>query len=163
MSSRSHKLSVATMVTEIVSGVAVVITLVLLIGEVRANTDAVRLGTQEAATRNAVELFQYVVTDPDIIESLTSGESISATDSVRARGLSTWVLRVTESQFVLHESGILSEDERRVLRHRNALGLQRFLPWVEERLAECPGCYSAEFQSWLAWIFENPESDVPLT
>ena len=95
--------------------------------------------------------------DSDIVElqiRRSNGDTLSPSEANQLGFFTTLALRVTESQYVLHESGLLNADERRALRYRLA-GPARFGGYLEI-IAQCPDCYTPQFRAWMESIVEDP-------
>ncbi len=67
------KLEKWALIAEIVSGVAIVVTLVILIFEVRGNTSAVQIATIDNVTSGWVGLNQAIVSDPQVARAFIVG------------------------------------------------------------------------------------------
>ena len=128
----SDKLSAWASFAEIVSGMAVVVTLVLLVLEVQENTETMRTAAQQEAARAAVDGFRFIAEGPvtDILVRQVAGDPLSPAEATRVQSFSTWGLRVVESQYVLHESGNLGAEDRRALRYRNEAVLSALPPMM---------------------------------
>ena len=153
----TRDLSTWAHIAEIASGIAVFVTMVLLLLQVRGNTEAIRVSARQDAARNAQDLFRFLAEDNGLMElqiRRSSGDTLSASEANRVQFLNTLALRVTESQYVLHEAGLLNADDRRALRYRLA-GPARLGGYLE-LIAQCPDCYTPQFRAWVESIVEDP-------
>lgn len=108
------KLERWALVMEIVSGIAVVVTLILLIIEVRQNTVAVQASAFQSVSNSWTDFTAMIASDSelnriyrtgrDAPESLAEGE-----DTERFGMLMLTVARRIENAFMLQQSGLLSD------------------------------------------------------
>lgn len=114
----NQKLSDWASIAEIVSGIAVVVTLVFLIASIRANTAALRADTYESNTDD-INAFQYeVLRDPDSLRVLQAwqadrGASLDDIDWFRLDMLLGVQLREIDSQYSSYTYGQIGEAEWR--------------------------------------------------
>ena len=153
----SEKLSAWASFAEIVSGIAVVVTLVLLIVEVQENTETIRTAAQQEAASIGSGGFQSVAEGNmvDIFARQIAGEPLSPAEAIRVSAFSAWALRTLESQHLVHESGNLDAEERRALRYRTQAAI-RDLPIVMGQIAQCPDCYTPQFRAWMESVSDDP-------
>ena len=102
-------------VGEIVGALAVVVTLLLLVRQMRQNSIAIRSQTHDSAMRGYNELNALVASRSDLAEMFQRGqedpESLDATERIQFTFLLGSYLNQTETLFRMFESRILSEQE----------------------------------------------------
>ena len=142
------KLNELTQIAEVISGIAVVITLVLLIFEIRDNTEAtISANTQETlrASRDAALELATTPALASIIEKGRTNQELTPEESLR---LASWVramLRNYEAIYLLYQSGELDESLLEVYESRMA-GFMGTNPLSREQL-QGRG-YSEAFRDW---------------
>ena len=136
---------------EVVSGVAIVVTLVFLIVEIRQNTDAIQSANRQSLAARGENHMLARVDSPElarVVEKTGRGEELSVSERWIYRGYLGAVSRLTEESFLLFEDGRL---ERRYW-NRNA---QAFLAYMATPAARDTfaywaslGTYTPEFSEW---------------
>jgi len=110
------KLERWALATEIISGIAVVFTLILLVVEVRENTVAVQASAFQSISNSWTDFTAMIASDSDLnriyrkgradLGSLAEGE-----EDERFSMLMLTIARRVESAFVLQQSGLLSDEQ----------------------------------------------------
>ena len=112
------KLEKAALVAEIISGVAIVVTLIVLVIEVRDNTDAMRAATRESLAERVERITMQVATDADFSEILARGTAFASTEplgeltlaeTVQLRAFISALLRNSEEAYFQMMEGRLDE------------------------------------------------------
>jgi len=106
------KLERLALVAEIVSGIAIVVTLIVLVIEVRDNTNAVRAETRQSIAERVERITMTVATDDELAELVTAaanGESDLFYD-LRVRAFVTAILRNSEEAYLQVQEGRLETD-----------------------------------------------------
>ena len=114
------KLKTAALLAEIVSGFAIVVTLVVLIFEVRDNTSAVRAATRESIVDRVERITLNVATNADLATLLagdggfdelssTSGADLTSGESLQLRAFITAILRNSEEAYFQVAEGRLDD------------------------------------------------------
>jgi len=110
------KLSDLASIAEIVSGIAVVVTLVVLIVEIRDNTQVLRLSAYNNNVDSINEFGTLISRDADngrIWNSFVSGDTENLTEVDRRR-LTDWLFilfRTYEKAYFSERSGLIGEEE----------------------------------------------------
>ena len=122
------KLKDWAMVAEIIASVAILVTLVILIVELRGNTNAIQVATIDNVTSGWVGLNELIASDPQVARTFIVGlYNPDALTDVEAVQFSMW-LRMFRNQVERvqrhHELELISESE-----YENAL---RQLAWFSE-------------------------------
>lgn len=112
------KLSDWTSVAEIVSGVAVVVTLIFLSVGIRENTNTVRVAVFSNLTDATNELERDIYLDPELSlvwANFLSGETdgLDATQSTRLRGILTAGFRNFDKAFFAQKYNVIGQAEWR--------------------------------------------------
>ena len=151
------KLSDWASIAEILSGVAVVVTLVFLISSIRANTAALRAETYESNTDD-INIFQYeMLRDPDSLRVYEAwladrGASLDDSDLFRLDMILGVQLRELDSEYSAYRYGQMGEAEWRrlggpacgIFRGIEAAGRRmprltdEFLEYIDESCPELP-------------------------
>ena len=103
------KLERLALIAEIVSGIAIVITLIVLVVEVRDNTSAVRAETRQSLAERVERITMTVATDDELADLVTAAASgdFELVDDLRVRAFVTAILRNTEEAFLQVQEGRL--------------------------------------------------------
>lgn len=136
----NQKLSDWASVAEILSGVAVVVTLVFLILELRESTSVMRATAFERNIQSFIDSRRMMAQDPDLtrvaIEARSDFLSMSPEDQVRAR---VW----WQSNFLSYEKayyarayGLLGEGESQRFTRLACDSLPTFVPELREQILE---------------------------
>jgi cytochrome bd-type quinol oxidase subunit 1 len=125
------KLEKWALVAEIASAVAIVITLLFFVVELRSNTEAIRGQNRQAVADGVRQITLAVATNPGLAD-LVSGDvpMANATESQRNQ-LATWEsawLKSAEEAYLQYEAGILDE-EIWLTRQNQAVSLLS-RPWI---------------------------------
>ena len=95
--------------SEIISSVAIVITLVYLTVEMNQNTNAMNAQTRQAVMESAqTELF-VLMDNPDLSISMTKSDPLSAEEQVRLDNFFTASLRSREFSWLQYQDGSIDE------------------------------------------------------
>lgn len=130
---------------DFIGGIAVVVTLVFLIRQLRSNTISVRTATYQAAVDTMSNLAGALARDPAASELYARGSqdraSLSDLDRTRFDLLILSVVRAYENLHFQHRHGAIEDEEwegweNRIRSHLLAPGVQRW--WSEQRLAFNP-------------------------
>ena len=149
----NQKLSNWASIAEIISGVAVVVTLVFLIVELRGNTEEIRAATLTTVAANNQTNILTLLSNPelaDIVYRDLQGEDLSPFDNFRVSQYYGLLFRSTEQSFIAFRAGRLEEEifQTRAqvpidLIFGTELGQRR---WSERRDS---GWYVEDFARWL--------------
>jgi hypothetical protein len=110
------KLSAWASVAELISGVAVVVTLVFLILGIQENTEATRASNWGRSVGAMIEFRQTIVNDPEVARIYTSWSAfdtteLDAVESTRLRQLIYMIFNIYEDAFYARDYGVLGESE----------------------------------------------------
>lgn len=145
-------------IAEIVSGVAVVVTLVFLIFGIRENTEATRASTYGRSMAGMIEFRQTVINDPEIarIYNVFLEHNTAELDDVeitRVRQLIWMIYSIYEDAFYAQEYGVLGESEWSRFRRQICLHWPRMVSaGFDERL---PEVMTQEFVGYIEDLVEN--------
>ena len=107
----NQKLSDWASIADVIAGIAVVISLVVLIVEVRSNTDAVVASNRQSTASRIEQIALTIATDPVLADLLISDPNeVSVADSNRVGAFYTAILRSTEETFLQYSEGRLDEE-----------------------------------------------------
>lgn len=107
------KLDRLTVMAEIIGAVAIVVTLVILIFEVRGNTEELRAATISNIAGRTQEVNLLKVRNLQFAEVMTrldAGDELSPAESFQVIDYLLAVLKVAEESFISHRAGSLDED-----------------------------------------------------
>ena len=104
------------LIAEVVAAVAVIVTLVFLVLEMRSNTDAIRAQTYTELMTQINDWRALTVTDPTLSEltdkrDADGWEGLSSVEERRVWYRSIVLWGIYESAFYARERGVLGEDE----------------------------------------------------
>jgi len=108
----NQKLSDWANLAEIVSGVAIVVTLVFVIVEIRENTEAIRSSNRQSLASRGEQHMLARTESPElaqIVEKATSGQMLSVAERWIYRGYLGAIVRLTEEAYLQFEEGRLDE------------------------------------------------------
>ena len=95
--------------SEIVSSVAIVVTLIYLVVEINQNTDALYAESRQSVlTASQAELFE-LVEHPDIILSVVKEQPLTEADQVKIGAWLAAAMRAREFSWLQYSSGIIDE------------------------------------------------------
>jgi hypothetical protein len=146
------KLEKWALIAEIIGGAAIVVTLVVLVVEIRANTDAIAVSNRQSMAMRAQELALTLVEDRalnDAVNDAIEGRGVpdEMLNSVETFG--TAVVRVAEEAYFLNQEGKLDEAfwEQRanvaISLYRDERLRRNFIEYQQR------GFYVDEFADWL--------------
>ena len=148
----NRKLSDWASIAEIISSIAVVVTLVFLIIEIRGNTDEIRAATLTNALGRNQDLILTLAANSELAEINTrvlQGEELSTAEAIRYGQYFAAYLRATEESFIAYRDGRLEEEiwltRAQVLLDIFDYGDTRRM-WSERRGS---GWYIEDFARWL--------------
>jgi hypothetical protein len=112
----NQKLSDWASIAEIVSGIAVLITLVFLVIGIRDNTEISRAIAYDRNIDSLSEVRREIVTNPDAARLWVAFqendiESLDSSDMLRARQLIWWLFGVYEKSYFANQYGVLGSSE----------------------------------------------------
>jgi len=95
--------------SEIVSSIAIVVTLIYLTVEVQQNTDALHAQSRQSVlTSGQSELFA-MLEYPDIVKSITKKEPLTSDEHVRLNMILVAMMRGREYSWLQYQNGIIDE------------------------------------------------------
>ena len=107
------KLEKWALIAEIVGSVAIVITLVILIVELRGNTDEMRAATLANIAARSQAIPLAASTSPELALlwlKLTEGGELSHTELAQAQQMFIVTLKLAEESFIAHRDGRLDDE-----------------------------------------------------
>ena len=147
------KLAKWASVAEITSALAVILTLLILIFEVRDNTQAIERNYQQESFRLGAEgrgaIFE-IDGLADIIVKRSNEESLTDVEEVKLNSYAGYLLRIFEIAFNLFESGDMSQSQAEILQIR-VINSVNSLPALRDEIARCLECYTQEYLDWLEY------------
>lgn len=108
------KLEKTAAFAEIFSSVAIVVTLVILVFEVRGNTNTQQIANRQAIALRGQEMAILLIENPELNEALSKGRSGEDVTEAEQRIISNWVdahHRLTEEAYNLFSDGQLEEKD----------------------------------------------------
>jgi hypothetical protein len=156
------KLERYALVAEIVGGIAIVISLAILIVEVRGNTQAIRNANRQSLATRAQDMALILAADPDIADSLKQAVSANEMDQAslaRATNFMMANLRIAEEAYYLYREGELDEDYWRtraavVLDALRSQALRDQYTSFKDR-----GFFTPDFTAWLDRVLAETYDD----
>ena len=110
------KLEKWALIAEIISGIAIVITLILLVFEVRQNTSAVLASTYDRLLSDHTQWRMNLATSPDTLSAyyaVNNDALVSENDVQAQQGRHAWIsgIMLWERAYFAHEYGNLGDSE----------------------------------------------------
>jgi len=141
------KLEKWALIAEIVGAVAIVVTLIFLIVEVRGNTEAIRAANRQSLATRAQEMALTLATEPDLRRAIaeTNGVEVPGPDD----GFVTANLRIAEEAYLLYLDGQLSEDYWQTRAAVALDGLRSATLRNNYESLRDRGFFTSEFTAWL--------------
>ena len=109
----SEQLQKWSSISEIVSGITIIITLVFLLLEMRSNTEAVQAQTRQATTEGVRQITLAIATNPGLAELLFGEAVIESASPAQRTQMVTWFtawLKSAEEAYLQYRSGLLDEE-----------------------------------------------------
>lgn len=109
-----EKLQEFALIAEIISGVAIVITLVILVFEVRDNTDALEISNRQSIALRGQELAVVLIENPIIGQAqgkLRQGEVLTISEAAAFGPYINANLRLTEEAYKLYQNNQLAAED----------------------------------------------------
>jgi hypothetical protein len=95
--------------SEIVSSVAIVVTLIYLTIEVGQNVDAMRAQTRESVASGALAELAAAQENPNLIKSIITSEPLTAKEQIQLHLWIATLMRNREFAWLQHQAGIIDE------------------------------------------------------
>ncbi len=148
----NQRLSDWASAAEIIGSVAIVVTLIVLIFEMRGNTDEMRAATLANLAARTQAFPLAVATNPQVANlwaRIEAGEELSPSDEAQIKGVVVIALKLEEKSFIARRDGRLDEEVWRtraafallVLRHQSLRDYWKqmrlngaFIPAFEKRV-----------------------------
>jgi hypothetical protein len=137
------------LLAEIVGSIAVVVTLVVLIFEVRGNTDAIRAGNRQSIAERTGNFALAVASNPELAAIQGQALGGNPVEMQQATSYMVAVLQLVQESYFLYRDGLLEEAIWRTRANfaignvRSEFGRARY-----ERLKQS-GVLAPEFSQWL--------------
>jgi len=125
------KLEKWALIAEIASAVAIVITLVFLMVQLRSNTESIRGQNRQAVADGVRQITLAVATNPGLADLVSGDVAIERATESQRNQLAAWVsawLKSTEEAYLQYEAGLLDEEIWLTRREQAVAMLQR--PWI---------------------------------
>ncbi len=148
------KLEKSALIAEIVGGLAIVVTLVFLIMEVRGNSEAIRAHTAQATFGISAESFYY----PEgnlALDKMLLGEELSAEEFSHATSLLAAIFTTFDNHYYQYRQGTLDEEIHEAYRARLELVLES--DGVREFWDDLRPLHTRAFQAYVDAVLENRE------
>ena len=106
-------------VAEIISSVAILITLAYLAIQTQQNTTAIQATVRQAMLADDMELIRQQLDYPDLVLSQSGGSEVTDEELIRLNSNLLTLVRVRENQWLQYQNGVI--DERTWVTYRSAL------------------------------------------
>ncbi|NKB32441.1 MAG: hypothetical protein GKR91_05020 [Pseudomonadales bacterium] len=147
------KLQDYAQIAEIVSAIAVIVTLLYLATEIRINTEAVQDNSAQEASRYMTELNVTLMENDHLIRLVSSlgrdDQELSAEDRIRLQAFYAYVLFTLDSMYKVALSGNLSEEE--TIAVNNRAGNYANVPGLREAALSNEHTLTQGFLSWMGY------------
>ena len=142
------KLEKRASIAEIVSGIAIVISLIMLIVEVRQNSDAVEASNRQSVAARTEQITLATATDPEPGELIWRPMGVSI-EEARTRAFWALMLSHIEETYLQYRDGRLEEDYFLARARRGLFILDSDEGRQEYVRQRDLGIYVPEFTEWL--------------
>ena len=152
------KLEKVALIAEIISSVAIVVTLIVLLIEVRGNTAAIHAATYQNVVDSITTPLYARGTDPDtarIWEAGSAGERLEPLDQTRYFNLVGANMRRFENAFYQYQIGGIEESQWQPI--ENIISSLMSSPGHMVWWSDSRGVYSAEFQNLIDSVASSEE------
>jgi hypothetical protein len=95
--------------SEIVSSIAIVVTLIYLTVEVQQNTDALHAQSRQSVLNSGQSELFAMLEYPDIVKSITKKEPLTSDEHVRLNMILVAMMRGREYSWLQYQNGIIDE------------------------------------------------------
>lgn len=109
-----EKLQEYALLAEIISGLAIVVTLVILIFEVKGNTTAVQISNRQSISARGQEMATLLIENQDlrvVLQKMNSGNELSDLDESLFGAWMNAHHRIAEESYNLYEEGQIEEED----------------------------------------------------
>ena len=147
------KLDRWALIAEIASATVVVISVFVLIIEVRNNTDALRIESVQQASNLWSEVNRSIVEIDglaDILNRKFASEPITPEEDLRARSFYTYALSIMNNNYNIIRSGYLSEEDAEAISYTLRFAFSS-VPLIRDQLSTCEECYTEGFKEWIGY------------
>ena len=148
------KLEKYGVIAEIVGGLAIVVTLIFLIMEVRGNSEAIRAQTAQATFGISAESFYY----PEgnlALDKMLLGEELSAEEFSHATSLLAAIFTTFDNHYYQYRQGTLDEEIHEAYRARLELVMES--EGVRDFWDLRSPLHTRAFQAYVDAVLENRE------
>jgi len=104
------KLDKWAQVAEVIGSFAIVVTLIILIVEVRSNTEAVTAASRQSIASRTEQIALTVAGNTELAELLANNSEFESSERLRLAALLTALLRNAEEAYLQWEDGRLDQD-----------------------------------------------------
>jgi hypothetical protein len=94
---------------EIVSSVAIVLTLIYLIVEIRQNTEALYAQSRQSVLAGSQTQLTGLMENPEIVTSITKSGPLTAEENIRLNAFLQSALRTREFTWLQYQNGVVDE------------------------------------------------------
>jgi len=98
-------------ISEIVSSIAIVVTLIYLTVEVQQNTNALLAQSRETVLATAQQALGYQIDNPEIALSIIKREPLTPEEMIRLNAWYVGIMRTREYIWAQYQSGIIDEPQ----------------------------------------------------
>lgn len=151
----NRKLSDWASIAEIVSGVAVLVTLVFLVVGIRENTAITRASMFDSSMNSVTEFRSLVISDPELADLWDTFrlddqefEALERTDRTRLRQMVMMVFEAYQRAYYARSYGVLGESEWSRFEMQMCLQYERAKP-VEEIFSAMDIVLAPEFRTFM--------------
>ncbi len=150
------KLEKYGVIAEIISSVAIIVTLVILVTEVRGNTEAIRAQTAQATFGTSTESFYYAEGNAALAKAETDGwTALTVDERAHAEALMSAIFNSFDSNYYQYRHGTLDEEihEAYISRLQGLMSIQVF----QDKWIRVKQYHTKPFQVYVDEIAESLE------
>ena len=149
------KLEKISAAAELVSSIAIVMTLGYLAIQTRQNTTAIQATVRQSMLADDLEIIRQQIDYPNATPARFGGSDLSDQDLIELNSTLLALVRVRENQWLQHQNGVI--DERTWLTYRTALtavfSTEFTRSWFRNRAER--GEFDADFVDMVNELFSN--------
>ena len=152
----NQKLSDWASIAEIASSVAVVVTLIVLVVEVRGNTEAIRAQTAQATFGASTESFYYPEGNVALAKAELEGlDALTPDERAHAVALVSAIFNAFDNNYYQYRQGNLDEEVHDA--YRNRLRALLSIPVFRERWTTARHMQTESFRNYVDDVVESLE------
>ncbi len=150
------KLEKSALIAEIVGGLAIVVTLIALIAELRGNTEAIRAQTAQATFQTSAQSFYYAEGNVALTKAEDSGlADLTEDERAHAFALMNAMFNMYNNNYHQYQDGNLDEEIHEAYRRKLSFFISN--PIYRDRWSTINQFYTDSFREYVDEVIESLE------